>query len=101
MATTSHANLASTHEHQDTWTITLPGSVPMDLIHIPPGTYTMEMSSTDLAGCTIYTPKEIDQFGFTGPECNKPYEYQPGTYRVGIRHTPPIAKAQAYTVIFK
>lgn len=46
---------------------------------------TISLTASDKLTCVIYTPPTVDQYGFTGPECGKPYAYQPGeTYMMGI-----------------
>jgi len=63
------------------------------------GTITAAGSST--LSCIIYTPLSVDQFGFTGPECNKPYVFQHGEeYMVGVGRigATDLAKKVTYTV---
>lgn len=51
--------------------------------------------------CIIYTPLSVDQFGFTGPECNKEYRFQPGEeYMVGVGRigATELAKKVTYTI---
>ncbi len=52
-------------------------------------TATFEVSAADKLNCIIYTPPSVDQYGFKGPECGKPYMFEPGAegsvqYTVGI-----------------
>ena len=48
---TNPGNLASTFSnfYQDTWTLSLPGAVPMELIRIPAGTFTMGSPTGELS----------------------------------------------------
>lgn len=51
--------------------------------------------------CIIYTPLAVDQFGFTGPECNKEYKFQAGEqYIVGVSRigATELAKKVTYTI---
>lgn len=59
---------------------------------------TIEVTSSPDVGCIIYTPLNIDQFGFEGPKCNASYDFNPGTYYVGIIHPSPIGKSMTYTM---
>jgi hypothetical protein len=59
---------------------------------------TVEVISASKVGCTIYTPLNIDQFGFEGPQCNVEYQFNAGTYYVGISHGDPVSKSQTYTI---
>ncbi len=61
---------------------------------------TVEVSGTSKVDCIIYTPKEVDQYGFTGPECGKPYHFFPGDeYIIGIgRGMNDLEKTVTYTV---
>ena len=46
---------------------------------------TVDVTAKEKLTCIIYTPADVDQYGFTGPECGKPYEFVPGVkYTVGI-----------------
>lgn len=50
---------------------------------------TVELTASEKMTCIIYTPESVDQFGFSGPECNKPYLFNTGTdgtaqYVIGI-----------------
>lgn len=48
-------------------------------------TATVDVTALEKLTCIIYTPAEVDQFGFSGPECGKPYEFVPGVkYTVGV-----------------
>lgn len=48
-------------------------------------TATVDVTAVEKLTCIIYTPSDVDQFGFSGPECGKPYEFVPGVkYTVGI-----------------
>ncbi len=58
----------------------------------------IEVSPAMLVGCTIYMPLDVDQFGFEGPKCNAYYEFEPGTYTVGISHGLPLVEKQTYTI---
>ena len=45
---------------------------------------TILLSSSERMECIVYSPASIDQFGFRGPECGLQYEFQPGTYTIGV-----------------
>jgi hypothetical protein len=46
---------------------------------------TIEVSASEKTECIVYTPLAIDQYGFVGPECGKPYMFQPGgSYIFGV-----------------
>ncbi len=68
---------------------------------MPHQSATIEVSSTEKLPCIIYLPKDFDQYGFKGPECNVPYTYQPGTYIVGISHPPIFSRKITYTIQWK
>jgi hypothetical protein len=62
---------------------------------------TISTSGTSTLFCIIYTPLMVDQFGFTGPECNEEYEFQPGeSYIVGVGRigATDLPKTVTYTV---
>lgn len=62
---------------------------------------TITATGTSTLNCIIYTPLSVDQFGFTGPECNKEYDFQPGeSYIVGVGRigATELAKKVTYTV---
>ncbi|MSR67677.1 S-layer homology domain-containing protein [Candidatus Peribacteria bacterium] len=52
------------------------------------GVATVEITAGEVLSCVIYTPQDVDQFGFKGPECNVPYIFKPSAnddaYMVGI-----------------
>ncbi len=49
---------------------------------------TVEITAGETLACVIYTPQDVDQFGFKGPECNVPYIFKPSAnddaYMVGV-----------------
>lgn len=61
----------------------------------------LEATSSMPVGCVIYTPLDVDLFGFSGPQCNEYYDYPAGTYTVGITHHKPYERSQTYTVRIK
>ncbi len=67
---------------------------------------TIELTSAESIGCVIYTPASVDQFGFTGPECGKPYLFNANDmddpYYIGIsRRTGDTIHRIPYTVNFR
>lgn len=60
---------------------------------------TLELSSTVNVSCIINPMKDVDIFGFAGPECNAPYLYPKGTYVVGVGHKRRVA--EKYTIRLK
>ena len=67
---------------------------------------TIELTSGEAVSCVIYSPPEVDQFGFKGPECNVAYQFGAGDggaeYFVGIgRKTGDSIHKVPYTVEFK
>jgi hypothetical protein len=61
----------------------------------------IEVSSAQKIGCTIYTPSDVDQFGFAGPKCNEYFDFQEGTYTIGLAHQTPLQKSQTYTLKYR
>lgn len=62
---------------------------------------TVDVVAQDKLTCIVYTPSEVDQYGFTGPECGKPYAYVPGevyTIGVGRGHGVSLIKKITYTL---
>jgi len=61
---------------------------------------TVGVTAAVKTNCIIYTPPTVDQFGFTGPECGKPYTFVGGeTYIVGIgRENTDLNTAVTYTI---
>jgi len=57
-------------------------------------------SSTQPLDCVIYTPASVDQFGFTGPQCNVSYKYSPSDepYMIGIARKGQPAFKVMYTI---
>lgn len=48
-------------------------------------TATVDVTAQEKLTCIIYTPSDVDQFGFSGPECGKPYDFVQGVqYTVGV-----------------
>jgi hypothetical protein len=45
---------------------------------------TLETTNALETECIVYAMKDVDLFGFSGPECGKSYSYPPGTYYVAI-----------------
>jgi hypothetical protein len=62
----------------DWYKFSIPGDVPLSA--------KVEVGASEKIECVIYTPSSVDQFGFTGPECNKTYQFQPSDqpYIIGI-----------------
>jgi hypothetical protein len=61
----------------------------------------VDVTSADSVKCVIYTPLTVDQFGFSGPECGKAYDFVAGeTYVIGISRPSDseMAKKIIYTV---
>ncbi|HRH92977.1 MAG TPA: S-layer homology domain-containing protein, partial [Candidatus Peribacteria bacterium] len=59
----------------------------------------VEATSSEPVTCIIYTPKEFDQFGFAGPECDaKPYQLTEGTYTIGITRKHSATKRLTYVL---
>lgn len=67
----------------------------------------IDLAAGEKLSCIIYTPSIVDQFGFTGPECGKPYLYRPGadadaTYTIGVgRSSGDTVHKVPYTVKFQ
>lgn len=67
----------------------------------------VEVAAGEKLSCIIYTPSSVDQFGFTGPECGKPYLFRPGEdtaaqYFIGVgRSTGDTVHKVTYTVKFQ
>lgn len=59
---------------------------------------TLKLVSSAKLRCLVYPAANVDLFGFTGPNCDEPYLYPIGTYRVSIGHAPPKAGRQTYTI---
>ncbi len=78
----------------DWFTFTVTGNVAK--------TATVEVSSTEKLSCIIYTPKDIDQLGFSGPQCDKEYMFEPGTYTVAVARTKgPVSQQLTYSIKWK
>lgn len=61
----------------------------------------VDVSGTSKLDCIIYTPASVDQYGFTGPECGKPYQFEPGdAYIVGVGRgaSSDLQKTVTYTI---
>lgn len=64
-----------------------------------PASVTVDATSNEPVTCLIYTPKEFDQFGFAGPECDaKPYQLTEGTYTIGITRKHGMSKRLTYVL---
>ncbi len=62
----------------------------------------IEVSAVEKLHCIIYPPADFDQFGFAGPECDKPYLFPDGTYTVSVsRSRGPLAKQQTFSIKWK
>lgn len=63
-------------------------------------TATVDVTGTALVDCIIYMPPGVDQFGFAGPECGKPYDYVSGNvYTIGVgRGATDPQKTVTYTI---
>lgn len=48
------------------------------------GTHTLRLENEEHLQCVVYAMRDVDLFGFSGPECNAPYEFPAGTYYVGV-----------------
>lgn len=61
----------------------------------------LQVSVTDSTqlSCLIYPMEDVDLYGFSGPACNQHYEFQPGTYIVGVGRMFPADARQTYTII--
>ena len=78
-------------------------SVPSDPATVAKGGKSMALSltSTDKLGCIIYPLDDVDQYGFSGPECGRMYLYPPGTYMVTVRHGTPMSVRESYSIQVK
>ncbi len=61
----------------------------------------LRVSSADALGCIIYPLDDVDQYGFSGPECGLKYLYPPGTYMVSVRHGIPLTVRQSFSIQIK
>ena len=60
---------------------------------------TLETTNALEGDCIVYAMKDVDLFGFSGPECGKSYSYPPGTYYVAIsRKIASKASRKTYTI---
>ncbi len=62
---------------------------------------TVTLTSGDKLGCIIYPLEDVDLFGFDTPLCNESFLYPVGTYLVNVRHAPPRAERQTYSIVVK
>lgn len=61
---------------------------------------TVQTEGTDV-GCLVYAMNDVDMFGFSGPVCNRSYEFPPGTYYISVRKTANLDKTNNYRVQLK
>jgi S-layer homology domain len=76
-------------------------SVPKPATDRPAASLQVSLVSTDGITCLVYPMSDVDLFGFSAPKCNEAFAYPAGTYMINIRHVPPRAAKQAYTVSLK
>lgn len=62
---------------------------------------TLQISVTDSTqiSCMIYPMEDVDLYGFSGPACGQRYEYQPGSYVIGVGRMFPSDARQTYTIL--
>lgn len=59
---------------------------------------TLTMSNPTELRCIIYVMNDVDLASFTGPECNKSYDYPAGTYYIAVGRKAPKGAQQSFTV---
>lgn len=59
---------------------------------------TVEFASNADMRCIVYAMSDVDWYGFEGPDCNKVYNYPPGTYYVAVGRAMASTDEQAYSV---
>jgi hypothetical protein len=64
---------------------------------------TVELSPSVGLDCIIYTPSDVDQFGFSGPQCGATYQFAAGTYIIGVgrKAKSDLMKRMTYTILWK
>lgn len=90
----SRTDMLDANDLADWYTFTIPKAAP----GVTPPELKVSMVSTDGVSCLVYPMSDVDLFGFTSPQCNQSFAYPGGTYMINIRHVPPRAAKQAYTV---
>jgi len=56
------------------------------------------MSNPTELRCIIYVMNDVDLSSFTGPECNKSYDYPAGTYYIAVGRKAPKGAQQSFSV---
>ncbi len=65
------------------------------------GTYLVELSGVNTVSGIVYQPAGVTDDSFSGPEVNKPYNFQPATYTVLVTHKYPLNEKVVYSVSVK
>jgi len=60
----------------------------------------VQLTSDAQLGCII-SSLDADYFGFEGPKCNETSTYTPGTYYIGVMHSPSGVQNQTFTLQVK
>ncbi len=61
----------------------------------------VELTNSTNLRCIVYAMKDVDLYGFSGPECNQSYTYPPGTYYVAVGRGASKGSKQTYTIRLK
>ena len=60
---------------------------------------TVDITNALELNCIVYSMKDVDLFGFTGPECGQSYSYPTGTYYVAVSRSIASRKSKkTYTI---
>ena len=59
---------------------------------------TVELTNGENVMCVIYPLENVDLSGFTGPECNIPYDYPRGSYVIGVQRRNAVSEKVSYMI---
>ncbi|MEI8229762.1 MAG: S-layer homology domain-containing protein [Candidatus Peregrinibacteria bacterium] len=59
----------------------------------------LQVSVGSDASCRVFPTEGVDMQGFSAPQCNETYVYQPGDYIIAISRAISASQQQAYTVV--